>query len=129
MCFVPPTCYQVILPDCLSYCNSVAQNEENETAVVNFLCRLCLHFEPRYLDRLGVNTAESVFVLSLEHLATQGRLTRSVKTGPDSQIVAVLMKFMEAGLSVIASWDSPAGGSLEEVETLWAALVCLQYTR
>ena len=114
---------QTTLPTCLGYCNAVAQKEENEAAIVSFLCWLCLHFEPRYSDKLGVNTAESVFVLNLELPVAQPLKGRLRRADPDCQIVTVLMKFVEAGLS--------ADGGLASgmTESLWAALVCLQYTR
>ena len=120
------TCYQTILPACLDYSNTVAQREENESAVVSFLCWLCLHFEPRYLDKLGVNTAESVFVLSLEHLVSQPLKGRLRKASTDCQVVAVLMKFVKAGLS---AGGGLAAGNSGAMESLWAALVCLQHTR
>ena len=65
-------------------------------------------------------------MLSLESLVARPLKGRLRKSSPDCQIAAVLMKFVEAGLSAAGSI---AAGNFAVIETLWAALVCLQYTR
>ena len=104
---------QVILPEALRYCEAVVQKEDNQPAILEFLCGLCLLYHP-------VDHNTGPFTLDLDHL---GRPAKK------AAIVAVLRTHVERGLLAVRG---SGGGGDEEVmdeQGLWAALVCLEHVR